>query len=40
MFVFVFVFGGFGMTYWFPLATGRFSPAPPVVHLHGMVFFV
>jgi len=36
----VFVFGGFGMTYWYPLATGRFSPAPPVVHLHGMVFFV
>jgi hypothetical protein len=37
--MFAFVFGGFGMTYWFPLATGRFSPAPPVVHLHGMVLF-
>jgi hypothetical protein len=34
----VFVFGGFGMTYWFPLATGNFPPAPPVVHLHGLVF--
>ncbi|MGA0806627.1 MAG: hypothetical protein ACO3PV_08955 [Pseudohongiellaceae bacterium] len=33
-----FVFGGFGMTYWFPLARGAFPPAPPVVHLHGMVF--
>lgn len=34
----VFVFGGFGMTYWLPLATGSFPPAPPVVHLHGLVF--
>src|SRR5687768_4032205 len=33
-----FVFGGFGMTYWFPLATGTFAPAPPVVHLHGLVY--
>lgn len=33
-----FVFGGFGMTYWYPLATGSFPPAPPVVHLHGLVF--
>lgn len=33
-----FVFGGFGMTYWYPLATGSFPPAPPVVHLHGAVF--
>lgn len=32
------VFAGFGMTYWFPLATGSFPPAPPVVHLHGLVF--
>ena len=34
-----FVFAGFGMTYWFPLATGTFPPAPPIVHLHGFVFF-
>lgn len=34
----VFVFGGFGMTYFWPLATGTFPPAPPVVHLHGLVF--
>jgi hypothetical protein len=33
-----FVFGGFGMTYFYPLAAGTFPPAPPVVHLHGMVF--
>lgn len=33
-----FVFGGFGMTYFYPLATGTFPPAPPVVHLHGIVF--
>lgn len=32
------VFAGFGMTYWFPLASGSFPPAPPVVHLHGLVF--
>jgi hypothetical protein len=34
-----FVFGGFGMTYWYPLATGTFPPAPPVVHLHGLTYF-
>jgi len=34
----VFVFGGFGMTYLFPLATGTLPTAPPVVHLHGIVF--
>ena len=34
----IFVFGGFGMTYWFPLVKGSFPPAPPVVHLHGLVF--
>ena len=33
-----FVFGGFGMTYLWPLAAGTFAPAPPVVHLHGVVF--
>jgi hypothetical protein len=34
-----FVFGGFGMTYLFPLAAGTLPVAPPVVHLHGIVFF-
>lgn len=34
-----FVFGGFGMTYWAPLASGTFPPAPLVVHLHGLVYF-
>lgn len=34
-----FVFTGFGMTYWIPLATGTFPPAPPIVHIHGLVFF-
>lgn len=33
-----FVFGGFGMTYWYPMASGSFPPAPPVVHLHGLVY--
>lgn len=34
-----FVFAGFGMTYLFPVAQGTFPTAPPVVHLHGIVFF-
>jgi hypothetical protein len=34
-----FVFTGFGMTYWIPLASGTFPPAPPIVHFHGFVFF-
>lgn len=34
-----FVFGGFGMTYIGPLVKGTFPHAPPVVHLHGAVFF-
>jgi hypothetical protein len=33
-----FVFAGFGMTYWFPMASGTLRPAPPIVHLHGWVF--
>jgi len=33
------VFTGFGMTYWIPLATATFPPAPPIVHIHGLVFF-
>jgi hypothetical protein len=34
-----FVFSGFGMTYIGPLLMGTFRPAPPIVHLHGAVFF-
>ena len=34
-----FVFGGFGMTYLLPHAAGTRLPDPPVVHLHGAVFF-
>ncbi|HSG34122.1 MAG TPA: hypothetical protein VLA37_06270, partial [Sphingomonadaceae bacterium] len=34
-----FVFGGFGMTYLGPLSSGTRPPDPPVVHLHGAVFF-
>src|SRR5688500_12854588 len=33
-----FVFGGFGMHSFVPALQGNFPPAPPVVHLHGMVF--
>jgi len=33
-----FVFGGFSMTYWYPMAAGAFPPAPPVVHFHGLVY--
>jgi hypothetical protein len=36
----LFVFGGFGMTYLLPLASGTFPRAPPVVHLHGVIFFL
>jgi hypothetical protein len=34
-----FVFGGFGMTYLLPMSRGALPPTPPVVHLHGLVFF-
>jgi hypothetical protein len=34
-----FVFGGFGMTYLGPLLMGTMPPTPPVVHLHGTIFF-
>jgi hypothetical protein len=33
-----FVFGGFSMTYWYPMAAGTFPPAPPVVHMNGAVY--
>ncbi|TIX50644.1 hypothetical protein [Alteraurantiacibacter aquimixticola] len=34
-----FVFAGFGMSYLYPTAVGTRSGDPPVVHLHGLVFF-
>jgi len=36
----VFVFGGFGMHSFVPALQGNFPPAPPVVHLHGVVFIL
>lgn len=33
-----FVFGGFGLHSFVPALQGNFPPAPPVVHLHGVVF--
>ena len=33
------VFGGFGLTYWQPMLSGTLPPLPPVVHIHGLVFF-
>jgi hypothetical protein len=35
-----FVFAGFGMTYLIPMAGGTLPPAPPVVHLHGLAYFL
>jgi hypothetical protein len=34
-----FVFAGFGMTYLGPMAVGTMAPAPPVVHVHGALYF-
>jgi len=34
----LFVFGGFGMHSALPALHGDFPPAPPIVHLHGIVF--
>lgn len=34
-----FIFSGFTFTYLQPMATGVMPPTPPVVHLHGFVFF-
>ena len=34
----LFVFGGFGMHSALPALQGEFPPAPPIVHLHGVVF--
>lgn len=33
-----FVFGGFGMHSFLPALRGDFPPAPPIVHLHAVVF--
>lgn len=33
-----FVFGGFGIHSFIPALRGNFPPAPPIVHLHGLVF--
>lgn len=33
-----FVFGGFGMHSFLPALRGNFPPAPPVVHLHAVIF--
>ena len=35
----LFIFSGFGLTYWMPMASGSLAPLPPVVHLHGAFFF-
>ncbi|MBT2132894.1 hypothetical protein KK137_00985 [Croceibacterium sp. LX-88] len=34
----LFVFAGFGLHSFLPALQGNFPPAPPIVHLHGMVF--
>src|SRR5262245_60008927 len=34
-----FIFSGFGLTYWIPMAAGSLAALPPVVHLHGLFFF-
>jgi hypothetical protein len=34
----LFVFAGFGIHSFLPALQGRFPPAPPIVHLHGVVF--
>lgn len=36
----VFVFAGFGLTYWQPMLTGALAPLPAIVHLHGLFFSV
>jgi hypothetical protein len=35
----LFIFSGFGLTYWVPMASGTLLPLPPIVHLHGLFFF-
>jgi hypothetical protein len=36
----LYVFGGFGLSYFLPLARSSFPPAPPVVHLHAAMHFL
>ncbi len=33
------VFGGFGLSYFVPMATGSLAPLAPIVHVHGVVYF-
>lgn len=33
-----FIFSGFGMTYFQPMATGSLNPLPPIVHIHGLFY--
>jgi hypothetical protein len=33
-----FIFSGFGITYWRPMAGGSLAPLPPIVHIHGFLF--
>jgi hypothetical protein len=35
----LFIFSGFALTYWLPMASRTLSPLPPVVHLHGVFYF-
>jgi hypothetical protein len=34
----VFVFGGFGLTYWRPMFTNTLPSLPPVIHVHGLAY--
>jgi hypothetical protein len=34
-----FVFAGFGLTYWHPMARGTLGPLPPAIHVHGLFYF-
>lgn len=33
------VFGGFGLSYFLPMASGTLAPLAPVVHVHGLFYF-
>lgn len=33
------IFGGFGLSYFQPMASGNLRPMSPVVHLHGLFYF-
>ena len=33
-----FIFSGFGLTYWVPMATGTLTTLPPIVHVHGLFY--